>query len=96
MGSRLKNSFVQNARYNAFVIVILGFSENEGGIENDILSITSNKPVRQIGKTEVLGLSRILDNRLFIYQEALENSVYDAPINIGKIYDQQKRRNQTT
>ena len=75
---------MRNVRYNAFVIVKPGFSENEGGIENDILSIASNKLARQIGKADALGLSRILDNRLFIYPEPLKNSGNDLQLTYQK------------
>lgn len=37
---------MQNARCNAFVIVIPGFSESENDIENDISSISSGITAR--------------------------------------------------
>ena len=38
----LNEFFVQNTRYNAFIIVITGFSESEIGIGNNIKDISSD------------------------------------------------------
>ena len=38
----LNEFFVQNTRYNAFIIVIPGFSESEIGIGNNIQDISSD------------------------------------------------------
>ena len=47
---------MRNTKYNAFEIVIPGFSESESDIGNDMSS--SNQ------KKDIQGISRICDNRL--------------------------------
>ena len=64
---------MRNTRYNAFIIVIPGFSENESDIGNDIPSISGDilGIAYQIRNTDILGLSKICDSRLpytFLYK----------------------------
>ena len=72
-----------NTKYDVFVIVIPGFLENEGDIEMMYrVYQVINWYLSQIGKADVLGLPRIWNNWLLMYQEALKQSGYDHQLTI--------------